>query len=87
MISTLVTEDNIENNWWPLEKILYIHHLLRFWKDPHKTKTLIDLRSEVNTMTPAYTPKLGLKIRKTDIVAQKIDDSIIDTFRMVLANF
>lgn len=35
---------------------------------------------------PAYTLKLGLKVRYTDIGAQKIDGSIFKTFQMVLAS-
>ena len=38
-------------------------------------------------MTPAYALKLGLKIRKTDIGAQKIDGSTFDIFGIVLADF
>ena len=52
-----------------------------------KAKALIDLGSKINAMTPAYTAKRGLKVRKTDIGAQKIDGSIFDTFEMVLTNF
>ena len=38
-------------------------------------------------MTPAYAAKLGLQVRKTDIGAQKIDGSTLETFEMVLADF
>ena len=38
-------------------------------------------------MTPVYAAKLGLKVRKTDIGAQKIDSSNLITFGMVLADF
>ena len=38
-------------------------------------------------MTPGYTLKLGLKIRPTNIGAQKIDGSTLETFKMVLASF
>ena len=38
-------------------------------------------------MTPTYAAKLGLKVRKTDIGAQKIDGSTLKTFRIVLAGF
>ena len=51
-----------------------------------KTRALIDLGSEVNAMTPAYTAKLGLKVRETDIGVQKIDGSTLDTFRIVWAD-
>lgn len=37
-------------------------------------------------MTSIYAAKLGLKVQKTNIKAQKIDGSILNIFRMVLAN-
>ena len=38
-------------------------------------------------MSPAYTKRLGLKTRKTNIGAQKIDGSTLETFGMVIADF
>ena len=38
-------------------------------------------------MNLAYAKKLGLQIRKTDINAQNIDGSSLDTFRIVIASF
>ena len=38
-------------------------------------------------MSPAYAAKLGLKVQKTDIGAQKIDGSTLETFGMILADF
>ena len=38
-------------------------------------------------MTLTYAAKLGLKVQKINIGAQKIDGSILKTFRMVLADF
>ena len=38
-------------------------------------------------MTPGYALKLGLKIRPTNSGAQKIDDSTLKTFGIVLASF
>ena len=85
--STLVTETRMEDILRPLKRVLYIHHLLCFSKNPHEISTLIDLGSEVNTMTSAYTAKLGLKVRKNNIRAKKIDGSTLNIFGMVLANF
>ena len=34
-----------------------------------------------------YAQKLGLKIRRTYIGAQKIDGSTLETFKMIIANF
>ena len=38
-------------------------------------------------MNPNYAWKLGLKIWKTNVGAQKIDGSILETFGMVIADF
>ena len=38
-------------------------------------------------MSSAYAKKLGLKTWKTNVKAQKIDDSAFETFGMVIANF
>ena len=38
-------------------------------------------------MTPAYAKKLGLRTRKTNVGAQKIDRSSLDTFGIVITDF
>ena len=38
-------------------------------------------------MSSTYSKKLGLKIWKTNIGAQKIDGSALEIFKMVIANF
>ena len=38
-------------------------------------------------MTPAYALKLGLRVRRTDVGAQKIDSSTFKIFGIVLASF
>ena len=38
-------------------------------------------------MNPDYAWKLGFKIRRTNIGAQKIDGSALETFGMVIADF
>ena len=38
-------------------------------------------------MNPDYIWKLGLKIRKINIGAQKINSSALETFEIVIANF
>ena len=52
-----------------------------------EVRALIDLESEVNTMAPAYVKKLGLWVRKTNVGAQKIDRSTLETYSMVIAGF
>ena len=79
-----MTETNKEVT---LEWVPSINYPLYFRKDTAGVRALVDLGSEVNAMTPAYAAKLGLKVRKTDIGAQKIDGSTLETFGMVLADF
>lgn len=70
-----------------LERVLCIYYPLYFKKDTNNIKALINSNSEINAMTPAYAKKLGLWIRKTNINAQKIDESSLTTYRMVIASF
>ena len=48
---------------------------------------MIDSESEVNTIYPAFAKQLGLPIRPTDVGAQKIDRTMLDTYGMVVATF
>lgn len=50
-------------------------------------RALINSGSKINAMIPAYSSKLGVRIRWTNVGAQKINDSTFKTFRMVLASF
>ena len=61
-----------------------IHYPVRFQED--QVKALLDSGSKVNAMSPAYTEKLGLKTWKTNVGAQKIDSSALETFGMVIAD-
>ena len=70
-----------------LEQVSCIHYPLYFWKNIAGIKALIDLGSEVNVMTLIYTLKLGFKIHSTNIGVQKIDDSTLEIFRIVLTSF
>ena len=79
-----MTETNKELT---LERVPCIHYLLCFQKDTTGIRALVDSGSEVNTMTPAYAAKLDLQVQKTNIRAQKIDGSTLETFGMVLADF
>ena len=71
-----------------LKHVSCIYYLVQF-KSINKTQvqTLIDLGSEINAITPAYVSKLDLRVHHTNIEAQKIDSSILKTFKMVLASF
>ena len=70
-----------------LDRIPCIHYLVYFWKDQDEVLALLDLESEVNAMTPAYTSKLGLTVRPMNIRAQKVDGSTLEIFGIVLASF
>lgn len=69
-----------------LKYILYIYYLVQFWKNLSKIKTLIDLGSEVNTISPAYVKKLGFRMQKTNVDAQKIDKSCLNIFEILIAS-
>ena len=74
-----------------LEQVPCIQYLVQFHqknnKDENKdVRALIDLGSEVNAMHLAYATKLGLRTRKIDIGAQKIDRSHLNTFEMVIVD-
>lgn len=55
-----------------LERMPCIRYLVYFHKNQGKIQVLIDFASEVNTITPAYTLKLGFIIWITDIGTQKL---------------
>ena len=63
-----------------------IHYPVQF-KDKDKTpvQALINLGSEVNAIYLSFAKQLGLSIRPTDIGAQKIDGTMLDTYGMVVA--
>ena len=50
-------------------------------------QTLIDLESKINAMHPSLIKQLGFSIRPTDVRAQKIDGTTLDTNGMVVAVF
>ena len=49
-------------------------------------RALIDSGSKVSAIHPGYATKLGLRARKIDVGAQKIDGSHLDTFGMVIVD-
>ena len=70
-----------------LDRVPCICYPIRFKKSEVQVQALLDSGSEVNAMTPGYALKLGLKVRPTDVGAQKINGSTFKTFGMVLASF
>ena len=85
--SALVTGANKEAQEIILEHVSYIYYPVQFKKDKEVIGALIDSGSKINAMTLVYVSKLGLRIRKTDIRAQKTDGSLLRTFGMVIAGF
>ena len=82
--SLSVTETSKEDDV-ALQRILCVHYPI--WCKKKEVQALIDSDNEVNAMTPAYTSRLGLQVYHPNIKAQKIDDSTLETFEMVLASF
>ena len=89
LVSVLATFSSVTetNKKVTLKRIPCIYYPLRFRKDTEGVRALVDLGSKVNAMTLTYAAKLGLKVQKTDIGAQKIDGSTLETFGMILADF
>ncbi len=52
-----------------------------------QTETLLDSGSKVNAMSQTFAQQLGLKIRKTNIGAQKIDGTTLETYEIVVSIF
>ena len=48
---------------------------------------MLDFGSEVNAITLAYAVQLGLKVQKTNVSAQKIDVSSVETYGIVITAF
>ena len=48
---------------------------------------MLDSGNEVNVISCGYAKKLGFKTWKTNVGAQKIDGSALETFGMVIADF
>ena len=57
------------------------------WFEEEQIKALLDSGSEINVINSNYAWKLWLKIWKTNVGAQKIDGSALETFEIVIANF
>ena len=71
-----------------LDRIPCICYPVQFRKDKGKdVLALLDFESEVNAMTPAHAAHLSLKMRVTNVGAQKIDGSSLATYGMVIAAF
>ena len=81
--SILVTDYSKE----VIVRVPCIHYPVQFQKEQEQIKTLCNSGSEVNAMSSTYIEKLDLSTQKTNVGAQKIVSSALETFGMVIANF
>ena len=70
-----------------LTRVPCIWYPITFRKKSVSMSALLDSGSKVNAIHPTLARKLGLPIRPTDVGAQKIDDTMLDTFEMVISAF
>lgn len=68
-----------------LERASYIQYLI--WFKKNEILALLDLGSKVNAITLVFVSKPGLKVRYTNVGGQKIDGSILKTFKIALTSF
>ena len=74
-----------ENLGANLARVPCIRYPVNFGKK--SVSALLDSASEVNTVHPAFVKELGLPIRPTDVGAQKIDSTTLETYGMIVAAF
>ena len=67
-----------------LERIFCIWYPVTF---KNQIEVLLDSGSEVKVMNPVFASQLGLRIWKTNVEAQKIDDTTLETYGMVVSTF
>ena len=71
-----------------LDKILCIYYLIQFQRNKGKDiLALLNFGSKVNAMTPSYIAQLDIKVQKTNVSTQKIDISLLETYRIVIMAF
>ena len=86
--STSVTGTNKALKMRVLDKVSCICYLVQFHKDKSKDiLALLDSKSEINVIIPAYAAHLGLKVKMTNVGVQKINRSLLATYTMVIAAF
>ncbi len=69
-----------------LERVPCLWYPVTF-KDQDQIEALLDSGSKVNIMSQAFAQQLGLKIRKTNVGAQKINGTTLETYEMVVSTF
>ena len=66
-------------------KVPCIYYSVRFQEE--QVNALLNNGSKVNVMNPDFARKLGFKVWKTNVGAQKINGSALETFGIVIADF
>ena len=83
---TVAREEGVgENLRANLAQVPCIYYLINFGKK--SVLALLDSGSEVNAVYPAFAKELIPPIRPTDVGAQKIDGTTLETYEMVVAAF
>ena len=70
-----------------LAQVPYVWYPITFRKKFVPVLVLFDSSSEVNAIHPTFTSGLSLPIRPIEIKAQKIDDTMLNIFGMIVAAF
>ena len=70
-----------------LAQVPYNRHPITFRKKFVPVLALLDSDSEVNAIHPTFARELGLLIRITDVGAQNINGTMLNTFKMVVNAF
>ena len=76
-----------ESEYPNLARVPCIRYPITFRKKSLSVLTLIDLGNEINAIHLTFARELGLPIRTTDVGAQKIDGTMLNTFEMVVVAF
>ena len=74
-----------ESKYQNLAQVPCICYPINFGKQ--SILALLDLGSKVNVVHPAFAKKLGLPIKPTDVEAQKIDNTTLEIYGMIVAAF
>ena len=83
-VAVLATSTSVTEKKEELEPITCIWYLITL-KD--QNEALLDSKNEVNIMSQAFANQLGLTIQKTNVRAQKIDDTTLEIYRIVVSTF
>ena len=68
-----------------LAQVPFIQYSITFQKQ--SVLALLDSKNKVNAIHPTFARKLGLSIKPIDVEAQKIDNTLLNTYEMVVLAF